>query len=477
MITISHLDDVHCKVECDSGVAQELSDFFTFDVPGAKFMPSVRNRVWDGKIRLFNQVTRTVYTGLVKYIVDFCGVREYNYTVDDRLKPKDDFTFTDVDDLAKSIQLTLEPRDYQKQAILHGLNNRRALLLSPTASGKSLIIYMLAMNYPMKKLIVVPTTGLVHQLASDFSEYGYEFEVHKITAGASKEINTDITITTWQSIYKQPRKWFEQFKVVIGDEAHLFKAKSLTNLMSKMTDCPYRFGFTGTLDDTQTHRLVLEGLFGPVERVIHTSELIKQRVLANLKINICILNHIEKNRAEQSRAIYKDEINFIVGLESRNKFIINLCNELKGNTLVLYSLVEKHGKELYRLAEKLDRKVFFVHGGVSGETRDEIRGIVEQEDDALIVASYGTFSTGVNIRRLSNVVFASPSKSKIRVLQSIGRGSRTAEDTDTVRLYDLVDDLRHKKWVNFTLKHYGERLKIYNDEQYDYKIHKYALKE
>ena len=144
---------------------------------------------------------------------------------------------------------------------------------------------------------------------------------------------------------------------------------------------------------------------------------------------------------------------------------------------MLYSLVEKHGKELYRLAEHLNRKVFFVHGGVSGEVRDEIRGIVEQEEDAIIIASYGTFSTGVNIRRLSNVVFASPSKSKIRVLQSIGRGLRTAEDKDTVRLYDLVDDLRHRKWVNFTLKHYGERLKIYNDEQFNYKIHKYALKE
>ena len=148
---------------------------------------------------------------------------------------------------------------------------------------------MLARHYPMKKLIVVPTTGLVHQMASDFAEYGYVDEVHKITAGASKEIESNITVTTWQSIYKMQRKWFEQFKVVIGDEAHLFKAKSLTNIMSKLVQCPYKFGFTGTLDDTQTHRLVLEGLFGPVEKVINTSDLIKQKYLANLKINICIL--------------------------------------------------------------------------------------------------------------------------------------------------------------------------------------------
>ena len=247
--------------------------------------------------------------------------------------------------------------------------------------------------------------------------------------------------------------------------------------MSKLVQCPYKFGVTGTLDDTQTHKLVLEGLFGPVERVINTSELIKQKYLANLKINICILGHSDNNRADTARANYRDEVNYIVGSASRNDFIINLCNELKGNTLVLYSLVEKHGKELYRLAQQLDKKVFFVHGGVSGVDRDEIRGIVEKETDALIVASYGTFSTGVNIRRLSNIVFASPSKSKIRVLQSIGRGLRTHTDKDTTKLFDIVDDLRWRKWTNFTLKHYGDRLKIYNDEEFQYKIHSYTLKD
>ena len=478
MIQLKYANELHIKVECEPAYAQELSDYFTFDVPGAKFMPAVRKRHWDGKIRLFNSVTRTIYAGLTNYIVDFCNARGYTIEVDKKLTTRAIFEDSEVDDLAKSIQLTLEPRDYQKSAIAHAVRNRRCLLLSPTASGKSLIIYMLCRHYAtMKKLIVVPTTGLVHQMASDFAEYGYEDEVHKITAGASKEIESDITVTTWQSVYKMQRKWFEQFKVVIGDEAHLFKAKSLTNIMSKLVQCPYKFGFTGTLDDTQTHRLVLEGLFGPVERVINTSELIKQKYLANLKINICILGHSDNNRADTARANYRDEVNYIVGSASRNDFIINLCNELKGNTLVLYSLVEKHGKELYRLAQQLDKKVFFVHGGVSGVDRDEIRGIVEKETDALIVASYGTFSTGVNIRRLSNIVFASPSKSKIRVLQSIGRGLRTHTDKDTTKLFDIVDDLRWRKWTNFTLKHYGDRLKIYNDEEFQYKIHSYTLKD
>ena len=327
MIEIVYKDDVHLQVRCDSSVAQELSDFFTFDVPGAKFMPQVRNRVWDGKIRLFNSVTRTVYTGLKDYIVDFCKVRKYDCIVDDKLTNTTPFSTEDVDDLAKTLKLTMEPRDYQKDAVAHAITNKRAMMISPTASGKSMIIYMIARYYPMKKLIIVPTTGLVAQLASDFHEYGYKDDIHKITAGASKDIDSEITITTWQSIYKMPRKWFEQFQVVIGDEAHLFKAKSLTSIMSKLTNCPYRFGFTGTLDDSQTHKLVLEGLFGPVEKVVSTSELIEQKHLAELKINICILDHTSKNKTQMARVSYRDEVNYIIGNKTRNDFLIDLCKE------------------------------------------------------------------------------------------------------------------------------------------------------
>jgi|TARA_R110002073_G_scaffold1678_7_gene11819 superfamily II DNA or RNA helicase len=470
MIKILYSDDVHLKVDCDASTAQELSDFFTFDVPGAKFMPAVRNRVWDGKIRLFNSVTRTVYAGLAEYIEEFCKARNYQCEVDPKLSALVPVSDKDIDDLASSIGLTLEPRDYQKEAISYSMAKKRCLLLSPTASGKSLIIYMLCRNYPMKKLLIVPTTGLVHQMASDFKEYGYNDYVHKITAGADKTTDAEITVTTWQSIYKMPRKWFKQYKVVIGDEAHLFKAKSLVSIMSKLEACPYRYGFTGTLDGSQTHRLVLEGLFGPVHQVTTTSELMKQQVLASLKINICILGHSESNKKTMARAKYRDEINYLVDNKPRNEFLVQMCDHIKGNTLMLFTFVDSHGKVLYNMAKDQDRKVFFVHGGVKGETRDQIRSIVEKEDNALIIASYGTFSTGVNIRRISNIVFAAPSKSKIRVLQSIGRGLRKVEDKDTVRLFDVVDDLRHKNWINFTLKHYTERLKIYNDEQFDYKI-------
>ena len=477
MIQLKYANELHIKVECEPAYAQELSDYFTFDVPGAKFMPAVRKRHWDGKIRLFNSVTRTIYAGLTNYIVDFCNARGYPVEVDKKLTTRAIFEDSEVDDLAKSIQLTLEPRDYQKSAIAHAVRNRRCLLLSPTASGKSLIIYMLCRHYAtMKKLIVVPTTALVHQMASDFEEYGYSKEVQKITAGADKEIKHEITVTTWQSIYKLPKKWFKQFNVIIGDEAHLFKAKSLTNIMSKLDDTPYRFGFTGTLDGSQTHRLVLEGLFGPVEKVTTTADLIEKKNLADLKINICVLKHTKENRTAQARAKYRDEINYLVDSASRNEFIINLCKVLEGNSLLLFNFI-RHGQELFDMAKALNKNCHFVYGGVKGEERNEIREIVESDSNALIVASYGTFSTGINIKNLHNIIFGAPSKSKIRVLQSIGRSLRTHESKDKSKLYDIVDDLQKGKWINYTLKHYGERVKLYNEEQFEYSIYSYNLKE
>ena len=477
MIQLKYANELHIKVECEPAYAQELSDYFTFDVPGAKFMPAVRKRHWDGKIRLFNSVTRTIYAGLTNYIVDFCNARGYPVEVDKKLTTRAIFEDSEVDDLAKSIQLTLEPRDYQKSAIAHAVRNRRCLLLSPTASGKSLIIYMLCRHYAtMKKLIVVPTTALVHQMASDFEEYGYSKEVQKITAGADKEIKHEITVTTWQSIYKLPKKWFKQFNVIVGDEAHLFKAKSLTNIMSKLDNTPYRFGFTGTLDGSQTHRLVLEGLFGPVEKVTTTADLIEKKNLADLKINICVLKHTKENRTAQARAKYRDEINYLVDSASRNEFIINLCKVLEGNSLLLFNFI-RHGQELFDMAKALNKNCHFVYGGVKGEERNEIREIVESDSNALIVASYGTFSTGINIKNLHNIIFGAPSKSKIRVLQSIGRSLRTHESKDKSKLYDIVDDLQKGKWINYTLKHYGERVKLYNEEQFEYSIYSYNLKE
>jgi len=479
IIEIEKFDEAYNRIVCDPGIAYELNDHFTFEVPGAKFMPSYKNKFWDGKVRLFNVMSGQLYAGLNRYVEEFAKSRGYEvqYNYDTSLE---NFSIKEAHDFIESLGVPsrFERRDYQVEAFVHAIRHNRALLLSPTASGKSFIIYLIARYYNVRTLIIVPTTSLVSQLASDFADYGFESDrnVHRIYAGQDKQTNKQIIISTWQSLYKLDKSYFEQFDLVIGDEAHLFKAKSLTSILTKLNNCKYRFGFTGTLDGAQTHKLVLEGLFGLVRKVVSTAELIEQKHLASFMIKAIILKYPDTIRQQLRNADYQAEMDFLVRNDARNKFIKNLALSLDGNTLLLFQFVEKHGKILYDMLKDEDRPVFFVHGGVDGDEREEIRRIVETEQKAIIVASYGTFSTGVNIRNLHNIIFASPSKSKIRNLQSIGRGLRKSDSKDSAVLFDISDDLTWKTRKNFTILHFVERMKIYNEEKFDYKLYPVNLK-
>ena len=474
---ISKKNEVYIKVETEPNIARELSDFFTFEVPGARFMPTYKNRIWDGKIRLFNQMSGEIYFGLVPYIEEFAKRNDISIKYKEGIKDEGEYRNDVLGGFVRRVSpkskgKILQIRDYQMAAFTHAVRNNRSLLLSPTASGKSLIIYLLSRWYESNRiLILVPTTSLVEQMYSDFLDYGYiEAKMQKIYQGHSREITKEVTISTWQSLYKMPRKFFEQFGCILGDEVHLFKAKSLTNIMNKMHLTQYRHGFTGTLDGMQTHRLVLEGLFGSVNKVVSTKELMDKKTLAKLNIQCIVLQYPDKDKRFMKDQSYQDEVDLLVRDTRRNKFIINLTTHLKGNTLLLFQFVEKHGSVLYDMLKDLDRKVFYVHGGTDTQTRENIREITEKEKNAIIVASYGTFSTGINIRNLHNVVFSSPSKSRIRVLQSIGRGLRQGTDKSTATLFDIADDLSWKSKQNFTLRHFMERINIYNEEEFDYTI-------
>jgi superfamily II DNA or RNA helicase len=315
--------------------------------------------------------------------------------------------------------------------------------------------------------------------ASADSSFDIEKAAHRIYGGQEKNNDEQrIIISTWQSIYKLPKQWFREFGCVIGDEAHNFKAKSLTSVLTKCSEAEYRFGTTGTLDGTQTHKLVLEGLFGPVYNVTSTKELMDEGSLASLDINVLLLKYPDALCKEMKSAKYQEEIDFLVSNESRNKFIRNLALDQEGNTLVLFQYVEKHGKPLHDLIREKaadDRHVFFVSGGTDVEGRERVRQITENKKDAIIVASMGVFSTGINIRNIHNVIFASPSKSQIRVLQSIGRGLRKADDGRDTTLYDIADDLHWKKHKNYTLNHSAERIKIYSREKFHFKIYEIPL--
>ena len=479
-LLIRKKNEVYLKVEAQPHINYELADFFTFEVESAKYMQKTRRyRGWDGKIRLFSPATGEIYCGLVDYLTDWAKEKGYEYEIESDeyfghpITENELITPKSVVGFVRSLHLppTLEVRDYQYKAIYEALKYNRRLLLSPTASGKSLMIYALVrfhLNVGRNILIVVPTTSLVEQMYGDFEAYGWmaKKDCHRIYAGQDKYTDHKVIITTWQSIYKEPRAWFERFDVVIGDEAHQFKAKSLTTLMSKLHDCKYRIGFTGTLDGANVNQLVLEGLFGRCSQVTRTNQLMKEGHIAKLKVKVVLLKHDEKLFEG-----YQDEIDYLIEHEGRNRFIRNLACDVKGNTLVLFNYVERHGLPLYNLINShTDRPVFFVHGGVDVDDREEIRMLTEASENAIIIASYGTFSTGINIKNLHNVIFASPSKSRIRNLQSIGRVLRKGDNKSKATLYDIADDVSTDRGNNYTLNHLMERVKIYNEEKFQYEI-------
>lgn len=484
-IIINKKDDVYYTLEIsDWDVTLDLSDYFTFQVPGYRFMPAYTMGTWDGRLRLYDLKTKEIYVGLLDKILEFASRRGlsvvYGFCEFKKLFDQNEVK-TFMDSLKPHVSgCPIDPYDYQIDAVRLAINHSRGLLLSPTSSGKSLMIYSLVHWYLQEEnkiLIIVPTTSLVEQMYTDFEDYSsykdpdfVEKFCHRIYSGKDHNTEKRVVISTWQSMHRKSKKYFDQFKTIIGDEAHLFKAKCLTSILHKMTDCPNKFGFTGTLDGTKTNSLVLEGLFGSIQKVITTKELMDSETISRLHIEAITLLYPEETRRHAKNLIYSEEINYIISNEARNKFIIDLALSRDKNTLVLYQLVKKHGQPLYEAIKKHDpnRSVFFISGNVKTEVREEVRKITEESTNAIIIASYGTYSTGINIRNLHNIIFAHPSKSRVRNLQSVGRGLRKSEGKTIATLFDISDDLSWKKRKNYSLKHFLERIKLYNSEKFDY---------
>jgi superfamily II DNA or RNA helicase len=516
-IYIEPINASYIKIHTSESIKHELSDFYTFDLPGAQFMPGGRwNKSskghWDGKIRLYSKRDSSLPGGLLENLIGtFAKSRGYSTTLGRNLFlpnavgpfSRDSLqSFIDGLNICGADGNRITPRPDQLDAIEHCIRKRRSLVLSPTASGKTLIGYILFQYYRSEDrgfmgLVLVPRIQLVDQLVSDWCVFsksapkGFtltEENFQRIYGGreslsangrAGDTSKNRIVVSTWQSIYKLDASVFERFTHVLGDEAHEFKAKSLSHIMNSCVNAYHRTGLTGTLDGTATNKLVLEGLFGDAKKIISSRELMDAGHIAKLHpIKVMLLKHPEADCKALARGegTYEDEIKYLVSSEPRNRFISKLSLNLEGNALILYQRVETHGEVLYNMMKALEpnRKIYFIHGGVDTDEREEVRRIVETEDRAIIVASYGTFSTGINIRNLHNVVFASPSKSRIRNLQSIGRGLRIGDAKDSATLFDIADDLRANpnRPTNFTYKHLEERLKIYVEEKFPYKIYK-----
>lgn len=479
LISIYKLNEVYFRVDSEEQyVHYELNDYFTFDVPNAKYLKR-RNKYknWDGKIRLYSLKNHKLYCGLYYIFMNWANERNYKVVEEKNVwygnvLEKESITRDNViNELTPYITKDINVRDYQWDGIYSAIKYKRNLFLSPTGSGKSLIIYSITRYYFEKDyvtLIIVPTVSLVEQMYKDFINYGMnEHDIHKIRAGLDKNTNKNIVISTWQSLVDLKRTYFSKFDVVIGDEAHLFKAKSLVNILTMADNAKHRYGFTGTLDGTYTHKIILEGLFGTVRKLVSTTQLVKDKHLSDFDVKIIVLNHKKDIKFHS----YKDEVDYLVNSEKRNNFIVKLCKGLKNNTILFYSYVETHGSILYDKI-KNDRKSYFIHGKVSAEEREYVRALAEEQNDLIIVASYGVFSTGINIKNIHNVIFAFPSKSRVRIFQSIGRSLRLHKSKGKATIYDIGDNINGN---NYTLKHYKIRKKHYESENYAYSTYKFNL--
>jgi len=483
---LSKHSDVWIRVDVeDPGILFELDDYFKFRVPGYRFMPAFKTGQWDGFVHLFNTRNRALYVGLIDKIKDFAKHYNVKYTIDPNLDEAFsidyDFEHPNFDLRVKGEEIT--PYDYQHDSVRYAIENKRGIILAPTSAGKSLIQYLIVREWMKsldKILILVPTISLVKQLAADFLDYSSEDDdfdkslIHQISGGKEKDNEAPIYISTWQSLFRQPKTYFDQFGAIMCDEVHIAKAQSITKIMEKLTNCPNRVGLTGTLsaDDNKTNKLVLEGLFGPVYHAVTTKELMDDETISPLDIRSLLLQYSDAEAQDCKKLTYQEEIDWLITHPKRNEFIIKLGLLQKKNTLILFQFVEKHGKVLYKKIKELapDRPVYFVSGEVNADNREEIRRLTEGHDDAIIVASVGVFSTGVNIRNLHVMIFAHPSKSRIRVLQSIGRILRKSDNKDKAIMFDLADDLRWKRHKNYGLKHWESRVKTYNEQKFDYEI-------
>lgn len=494
MVRIRKVNNVYIQVIAEPNIRMGLSEYFARYVKGYQFNPKYKSRLWDGKIRFFQYQNGYIYCGLIKDVLDYCKENNITFKVDPEVKKLFNFERKNVFDYIEKLKLSaygkeIQLRDYQKKVIITSITQKRKLIQSPTSSGKSAIIYGIVrylidevFNKNERILIVVPTISLVTQLKSDFKDYssinGWDVDEH-VSVSTDKYGNRhkQILISTWQSIYKNEAEWFSQFRALIVDEVHLATANSLVNI-GKKCNAEFRIGLSGSInDEDETSEMTLRGLFGYKMIATTTKKLMEEGSIAKLKINCIHIKH--NNIGKDFSKDYKKEIDWLIGKEERNNFILDLANNLDGNVLILFNFVEKHGKILKEMSKKYDKELFFVYGGTDVNQRENIRKIAETHKGCIILASYQTFSTGVNIRNIRHIIFASPTKSYTRVIQSIGRGLRKSPIKTHCNVYDLFDEIYGNKnspeSYNYTFKHFIERMKIYVKEGFEYTVDKIKL--
>lgn len=501
-VIIHKVNESYVKLVCSDGIAKHVYSNFRFTNNKLKYHPKVKARLWDGYINLFNIRNNQIYLGLIEDLVKF--FIENGYTYEFSFKKEHKFDEVLLKEALALVEDEFQAYDHQSSGIEFALKNNRGIVVSATASGKSFILYVIAMYYLLlgckKILLIVPRTQLVEQLSKDFLSYhkgdkkSFESLFELIYSGSKKNNNSSLVFSTWQSIHNNPPEFFEDFDVVLFDEAHMAKSKSLTSIMEKCSNAKFKFGFTGTLtnqdEESEINTLVLKGLFGKIETVSTNKDLMDKGILTPAVINLIRLKYTDKelcklilkgtkeimvikSYSERRKKLFEAEVGYIIDSEERNNFVSELSLSLKGNTFVLFQF-ERHGKRLFEtlksLAKKTNKEVYYIDGHTKVSEREKIREILEKQDNVIVVCSFGTTSTGINVKNLHNLIFASAFKASIVMKQSIGRGLRKHASKEEVNIYDIGDDFSDgKKDKNFLFDHFMKRIELYKQEKFKLK--------
>jgi len=500
LIRLHKVNEVYLRVECSFEQALELKEFLSCYAPNFQFHPKFRQKIWNGKISFFDFRTQCLPIGLLEKFIEFSNNFGYDYEYSFPIEELFDSKFS-IDKLniffmkifsgVKINDKLLYPRDYQIKAIQNCLYRQRGVIESPTGSGKSLDIYSIIRyileNTEEKILLVVPSVSLVEQMFSDFFDYGWKNANNYVDILYSGKMITGkrVLCSTWQSIYKKSSGFFKDFGAILIDEVHsVGSSQSIQSVAKKCTNAKYRLGFTGTLPEEDHDIFNIYGYLGPQIFELKSAELIDKGVLSKIVIANILFKYPEAIVKKNKNRTYPEEIRTIETYKPRFKVLKYIFENIKDgeNTLILCRHID-HLKEIIDYLEKnVDDKfkLSVIYGAIGPEEREGIRKMMNIEKNIILIGTYATMSTGINIRRIHNVIFASSYKSKIKILQSIGRGLRTHEDKDLLILWDIVDDLTWKKRTgklgkNYVYEHFEQRLKYY--EQQGFKYHNLLLGE
>lgn len=488
----------------NTNIIEQIWNYFSFYAENYHFMPNYQNESWDGKIRLFNLKTYQLPIGLLKKLIHFLTKKQIKFEINKNEFKKIEITTKQITNFIKQERKLqnsnkIKSLYYQTKSLYIALQKNKSIIQSPTGSGKSYLIFLYIkfllennLNENGKVLIVVPKKSLVFQMRDEFENYQKNFSnnIHTIIGGSLKTSEKQIHVSTWQSIYNLPKFHFFQYKVLIVDECHHAKANSIRKITEKCINASFRLGTTATIENNN-YKIIFKGNFGNIYEIEKTNDLIKKKILSNVIIHHIILKHPLETRIAIAALDYKN-LNYETKLSLQNKnrylYLISTIKNINKNCLILFKRIS-FGKKLYNdIKKSIDNKqIFYIDGKVKVKEREEIRKKMEIDNDIILIATHQIFSTGINIKNLHYIIITLFNKSKITVMQTIGRGLRKHENKDRINIIDFVDDMqlnaKEKKLFesehkdielhtrrNLLLQHFYDRIKIYKEEGFEYKI-------